>query len=172
MLGVPSSSNPYASQLRLDSLDLNASQSWAGMETYQGILQSGAEEGGTGSIDPHPPRVPSRSGRGSLGLRPPHSGGVGGARPPPRGDSGTGGAGRVPPRQRGSTSGDAGSSRGRGARRRLEQAAPDDSMPPPQVPIWIDFPLYSMSSELGKFFVSRFVAMSSLRNHFVALHLL
>jgi hypothetical protein len=107
----------------VDSLDLNASQSWAGMEAYQRILQTGAEEGGSGSMEAHSGRVPSRSGRGSLGLRPPRAGGVGGA-------------GRVPHRQRGSTSGDGGSSRGRGARRRLEQAAPDDSMPPPQVPVW------------------------------------
>jgi hypothetical protein len=52
--GFPSSSNPTPSQLRLDSLDLNVVQSWANMHTYQGILQSGAQDGGSGSFAPIP----------------------------------------------------------------------------------------------------------------------
>jgi hypothetical protein len=98
-----SSSNPSPSQLRLDSLDLNASQSWPDMEAYQGILESGYVDGGSGRFGPPAVRVPSRSGRGSLGLR------------PPRGASGSGGGGRVPPRQRGGASGGGRGSRGHGA---------------------------------------------------------
>jgi len=50
--GFPSSSNPTPSQLRLDSLDLNGRQSWADMHAYQGILQSGGQDGGSGSFAP------------------------------------------------------------------------------------------------------------------------
>ena len=90
------------------------------MHAYQGILQSRAQYGGSGSFAPPTVRVPSRSGRGSLGLR------------PPRGASGSGGAGVVPPRQRGSASSGASGSRGRGACRRQEPPA-DDDLPPPQI---------------------------------------
>jgi len=124
--GFPSSSNPTPSQLRLDSLDLNGRQSWADMHAYQGILQSGGQDGGSGSFAPPAVLVPSHSGRGSLGLH------------PPRRASGSGGAGAVPPRQRGSASGGASGSRGRGAPRRRQEPTADDDLPPPQVPVQID----------------------------------
>lgn len=54
--GASSSSTPTPSQLRLDSLDLNAGQLWGDMHAYQGTLQSVDEDGGSGS-----PRAPLAS---------------------------------------------------------------------------------------------------------------
>ena len=69
--GGPSSSSRTSSLLGLDALDLNAGDPWAGSNAYEGMVGSGAEDGGNGSEypTPRPLRLPSRSARGTLGLR-------------------------------------------------------------------------------------------------------
>lgn len=162
MLGVPSSSNPSTSQLRLDSLDLNAGHSWEDMDTYEGILASEGQEGGSGTFNPPPMRMRSRSGRGSLGLRPPRSVGLGSGLPTPPVDNATGGAGRGLPRHRGCTSAGPSTSRGRGARRRLEQALEDDTVPPPQVPVWIHSHEYKVTYLLYVMIVGWYICLHAV----------
>jgi len=114
------SNAPSLSHLGFSELDLNASHSWPGLARYQEILQSPAEDGGSGIGDGPPPvRVPSRAGRGSLGLRPPRR------RVPPLGPHGD------------EAGGSAGSSRRPGVRRSLVQpaAAADEDVPPTNVPV-------------------------------------
>jgi len=113
------SNAPSLSHLGFSELDLNASHSWPSLACYQEILQSPAEDGGSGSAhDPPPVRVPSCAGRGSLGLRPPRR------RVPPLGPHGD------------EAGGSAGGSRRPGVRRSLVQpAAGDEDVPPTNVPV-------------------------------------
>ena len=133
----------------MDALDLNAGDPWAGSNAYEVTVGSGAEDGGNDSEYPtHPPlRLPSRSARGTLGLRAARQaarGGGGLARAPSRSSLPTsrGGRGPVMPRQREGAGGSAGGSRGRGACRRGPTAAASDDNEaameddaPPQVPV-------------------------------------
>jgi hypothetical protein len=129
------SNGPSLSHLGFSDLDLNATQSWPDLARYQEILQSPAEDGGSGSAQGPPPvRVPSRAGRGSLGLRPPRR------RVPPLGPHGD------------EAGGSAGGSRRAGVRRSLVQpAAADEEVPPTNVPVRY-YSLYSYSSHLLPYF--------------------
>ena len=94
-------------------MDLNSGEGWPGLGSYEGLLRSGTEDADFGNTQAPPLfRPPTRSGRGTLGLRSAH-GGVGRGGPKlGHGGSMSLGGGRIPPH--GVASGSSGGSRGRG----------------------------------------------------------